>query len=549
MKRGILVFIFFWVLTLPFYFDLFHPGLPQTHDADGHVIRLVEFDQALSDGNFPPRWAKRLNGGLGYPFFDYNYPLIYLFGDIFHKLGLSYIDSTKALFLLSFPLSGYFSYLWLTTRFSKVASFAGGLAYTITPYHLLNIYVRGDLGEVVSLTFVPLAFYFLEKIRKTKLLSYVVLLALTLTTIIASHNLTALIFLPIIFVYGFYLFIFKRDFNFLKNAILSFDLGFLLSCLFWLPALYDRRYIIIDSVIKDHIDEHFLKLSQLIYPSWGYSLSKIDSGDMSFQIGIVSLGIIILTPLVLILARKSSGSRSNLYLAALAFALIQMSVWMMLPKSLEVWDRFSMLGYLQFPWRLLGIIALAVSFLAAFITHSFRTYSKLLLLPLICLLIFLNKDYARAYQYTFGRDSWYQDQPFKGTTTAYNEHTPIWQKVASSSARFTLLNGQADIVSDQWRTNYHLFEVDAKDKSEIADQTAYFPGWTVFVDKKEVELLDKEKTKGLIGFTVPEGKHSVEVRLLETPLHRAANLISLGTLVFCLVLLIKSKEKRKFRVW
>lgn len=311
MKQGLAVFLLFWVLTIPTFFDLFHPGLNLSHDGDGHVIRLVEFDNSLSDGNFPPRWAKRLNYGLGYPFFNFDYPLIYAFGDIFHKIGLSFIDSTKALFLLSFPLSGFFAYLWLRSRFNLIPSLAGGLIYTISPYHFLNVYVRGDLGEVIALTLVPLAFYCLERIRTNQQISRAVYLSLVIAAIIASHNLTALVFLPLLFVYGLIVFSEKRSESFIKNLIFSFDLGLFLSCFFWLPALFDRRYIVIDQVLKNHIAEHFVKFSDLIFPSWGYNLPNRPSGEMSFQVGLVNLGIILAAPAVMTLMRKRVNAHLN----------------------------------------------------------------------------------------------------------------------------------------------------------------------------------------------------------------------------------------------
>lgn len=208
-----------------------------------------------------------------------------------------------------------------------------------------------------------------------------------------------------------------------------------------------------------------------------------------------------------------------------------------------------MLGYLQFPWRFLGVIILSCSFLAAFIFQSIRG-RLLLIVPFFILLVLFNKDYAKGYLYFFGSSSWYQDQPFKGTTTAYSEHTPLWQKTFKPRARIELLDGRADITNPVWKTNYHLFQVNALEPSLIQDQTVYFPGWTVFVDNRKVANLGPydKRTGGLITLPVPAGEHKVEVKLLEPPIHRLANYVSLASLVLAGFLLLYNRF-RKLRVW
>ena len=49
---------------------------------------------------------------------------------------------------------------------------AGGiisaLYYTYSPYHALNLYVRGAVAELFAFAFIPLAFYGLWKVYKTQ---------------------------------------------------------------------------------------------------------------------------------------------------------------------------------------------------------------------------------------------------------------------------------------------------------------------------------------------------------------------------------------------
>src|SRR3989338_2654379 len=123
LNIGILLLI--TALSFPAFKALTKQGLITGHDTQGHFIRLVEFDRAIKDGHFPVRWSKRLNWGLGYPYFNFNYPLTYYLTYVLSGLGFDLLTAFKTILLLSFPLSGFFAFLWLKEHFSKVASFTG----------------------------------------------------------------------------------------------------------------------------------------------------------------------------------------------------------------------------------------------------------------------------------------------------------------------------------------------------------------------------------------------------------------------------------------
>ena len=115
LNIGILLLI--TALSFPAFKALTKPGLITGHDTQGHFIRLVEFDRAIKDGHFPVRWSKRLNWGLGYPYFNFAYPLPYYIEEVFVLVGLDYLTSFKLIFILSFPLGWFFMFIWLRKHF------------------------------------------------------------------------------------------------------------------------------------------------------------------------------------------------------------------------------------------------------------------------------------------------------------------------------------------------------------------------------------------------------------------------------------------------
>jgi len=64
----------------------------------------------------------------------------------------------------------------------------------------------------------------------------------------------------------------------------------------------------------------------------------------------------------------------------------------------------------------------------------------------------------------------------------------------------------------------------------------FFPGWQVTIDDVLVPVVPDERY-GRISFPVPEGRHSVSVRLTETPLRIAADVVSLAVFAALVVLL------------
>jgi hypothetical protein len=137
---------------------------------------------------------------------------------------------------------------------------------------------------------------------------------------------------------------------------------------------------------------------------------------------------------------------------------------------------------------------------------------------------------------------------YPGILTMLLEETPKWHVIQQESNPYTFFNvqsGQAGVKNLIWKTNYHKFEVTAEKQSVINDKTHYWPGWKVFVDGQETKLIDpySKLSQGTLAFEVPPGIHIVESRLTEPLLNKAANAISLISLAFAIMLILKKDAK------
>jgi hypothetical protein len=113
MLKEFIIVLLLLFLTIPAVRSLFQPGGYTSHGLTHHIIRQVDMDRLISEGQFPPRWSGDLNRGYGYPLFLFNYPLPALLGEIFVKLGFSFVSSVKTVLFLSLIISTLGMYLFL----------------------------------------------------------------------------------------------------------------------------------------------------------------------------------------------------------------------------------------------------------------------------------------------------------------------------------------------------------------------------------------------------------------------------------------------------
>ena len=126
------------------------------HDARHDVYFLFQYDKAVQEGNWFPRWGPDWAFGYGYPFWIIYAPLAVFAGELFHHfLGLGWEASVKAVLGLSILLSGVGMYGFTRSWLGRRAGLVAAVAYMVVPYHLVDVYVRAAVPESVALAFIP----------------------------------------------------------------------------------------------------------------------------------------------------------------------------------------------------------------------------------------------------------------------------------------------------------------------------------------------------------------------------------------------------------
>ena len=134
-------------------------GFYVTDDGEWMVIRLSAFYQSLREGQFPVRFLGRLNHSYGYPVPNFLYPGYLYIGSLLHLLGASFVDSVKLVMAAAVVGTAVIIFFWIRRSRSYVSALVGVASFLFAPYLAFDLYVRGSVGEVLSLLPASLVFY------------------------------------------------------------------------------------------------------------------------------------------------------------------------------------------------------------------------------------------------------------------------------------------------------------------------------------------------------------------------------------------------------
>lgn len=532
IKYKAVLFIFF--ISIFSVVNLFQAGLPPTHDGEYHVVRFYEFDKTLRDGNWYPLWAQDLNYLYGSPLFNYVYPLPNYFASLFHSFQFSFIDAFKLNLIFATIVGAFTSYFYSKRRFGEWGGVLTSVFYTYAPYHFLDIYVRGSVGEVWALAFFPLPLIFVDNLARKRTVISIVLLAISYSLVIFSHNILAAMYT--IFILFYVLFVVSLS-NRKKNSLFSIGIGLcsgiLLSAIFTFPALLEQRYV--EGLKIFNVFEHFPDLYQLLIPSWGSGFSGGGlANQMSFQVGFANLLGIVLVVYGLIRGRIKKEKKYIIFFLICFVAVF----YLITPYSQIVWRSLGFMEYFQFPWRFLSLIILFCAVLAGSITKIYA--SRILYIVLIALAIATTYSYARAPYFLDRKDYYYITNPsfIHGTNSIGNVFQTIWfpLQTKTPTKRAILIKGKGDIRVVSQTTTSQKYQVNLSSPATVQFNTAFFPGWRAYSNEQETEV---KNIDGRIGIDLKPGKNAVYLVLTDTTVRVVGKGVTILTIVVVFGILLR----------
>ncbi len=541
-KKNILVSLILVVVLVPSFISLLRPGFFTVYD-DMQVMRLDQMNKCILDLQIPCRWVPDLGYFYGYPLFLYYAPLPYYIMELFYLTGISLIDSVKIGYALSILVSGVFMFLLSRKFFRLIPSFAATILYVYVPFRASDLYVRGAMGEVWGMAALPVVLlgfeYFLQK--KNRLRG--VLFSLSVLVYLTSHNLTVLMTIPFVV-----LWMLIRIWNNRKsiNGVMFYGIvGLGLSAFYLIPLIFERNLVHIETLTQGYFNyiNHFLSAKQLIFSTyWGYGPSELGANDDVFLgLGPLHLLVTLLGGVVLLKSKQK-------LLWGICFAFVFLSLFLSHSKSTFIWETFSFMNILQFPWRYILLASFCSSLLGGLFMQKLN--AKLQTAALSILIIFTAVIYGNFFQ----PKDWYQitdNEKLSGknlqlaTTASIYDYLPkTANKAPDGPAPNMLYSAESDITVTSFSkgTNWFLYSVSIE-RSSVARIPVYsFPNWNVEVDGKKVET-KPEGDLGIVSFLLPFGQHQVYAKLESTWPRKLGDLLTvLSLLVLCTLSFPRRRE-------
>ncbi len=537
---------------------LWGPGIVNTRgggDSPFLLQRVHQMAVNLQAGVFPIRWMPDAAYGLGYPFFSYYAALPYYLAGLFVVVGLDILTAIKMTQTLGFLAAALAMYGWMRRLTARPwAAWLGAVAYTVAPFHLVNVYVRGDsLSEFYAFIFYPLILWALALPEGRPLRRVGV--ALAYAGLLLTHNISAFIFTPFVLLYV--LIRHRLDRQTLKD-LGALGLGLLLSAWFWLPALGESHLAQLGTVTQGyfHYVNHFraLNLVQNRF-LFDYSLSSPDRTPFAMGLpqaigAALGAGVLLIR---LATARSRWPQESPLQTTAYLLLGLVIATLMITPLSKPLWDHLPLLPMVQFPWRFLSVQAFfAAAVLGMVFAADAPDISKVpgtLYIVLLCGLVLtaavllpLQPDRLPIGPEDVTRERLLLYELFTGNIGTTIRHEYLYRAVIPrpytsdavvnpdeppraiplDGARLEATPVESTPTRQVWRV--------AGEGGSIAFPLLYWPGWRASVDGEPVEVGPVEGS-GYLALQVPPGEHTLILWLGRTPMRAIAEGLSLATVL------------------
>lgn len=526
------------------------PGLVNTRaggDSPFLLLRVHELQANLRAGTVPARWMPHAAYGLGYPFFNYYASLPYYLAAALSLTGAGILWAIKLTQLAGFLAAAAAMYALVCDLVDDPwAATLAAAAYTFAPFHMVNVYVRGDsLSEFYAFVFYALIVWAIVRLRRAPTMGHVVLLAVSYGGLLTTHTVSALIFSPLAGLALLWAAITapRQRLRVLVNGGAALLLGLALGAWYWVPALREQSAASFTDMATGyfHYAGHF-RGRDLIQPGLLFDY-RLQADRTPFVIGGLQAALIAAASATIVvdwLRRRRPRWADLSLLPLLAYA-----IWPVTPSSRVLWANVPLLPMAQFPWRFLSIVALATAVAvgvgaARLGRLRWLTVALSLLLALSALARLqpeslplsaadVTPERLQLYEHLTGnigstiRAEYLPAQavPRPFTSAALIAGTPQAAPVAAAGELVGAQLLARTPTAQTWRVTV------SSPQACLAFQTYAFPGWQATVDGRPTPI-DPQAASGRIALTVPQGEHQIALRFGRTPLRAAAEGVSLA---------------------
>jgi 6-pyruvoyl-tetrahydropterin synthase related domain len=516
-------------VEIPFLFL----GTPSGHDVEFHLYSWLEVLSQWRQGILLPRWASLANFGYGEPRFVFYPPVSWSLGAALSAIFPWTLVATVYIWI-ALVLAGVSMFFLARRWFSPGDATFAAVLYAVNPYHLVIVYWRSALAELLASWLLPLLLLLILRTQKRKRRT-IVFLALLLAS---SWLINAPAAVMVHYSFGLLILIVAcqwRSPRLPLAAAVAVLLGAALAAFYLLPAIYEQKWVDIAQAISggSRPSDNFL----FVHTTDPYhdAFNRLISWVAVMEIGV--------TMLTAWLARFWRNADRQFWLLLIILSCV-CSV-LMLPITGPVWSFLPKLQFMQFPWR--WLLCLGVP-LTLFITMALKKWISRITIYLVMLFVI-------AFVWHRYQPPWWDDaadlremQDNMATGIGYegvDEYTPLSAEPSAveRDARRVTVEGpaRAAIHVLQWGAENKLLTADVSAHDNLVLKLFTYPAWHAEVNGRQVEIETLDRT-GQMLVPVEAGANRVQIDLVRTWDRRAGGWISAVAGLLAFAILRKSSQ-------
>ncbi len=524
----LLVFAFVVMSAIPLF------GIPDGRDLSQHLQFAITYYDAIRAGDFFPGWGANENLGFGSVGIRFYPPLTYYLLALTRMVTGNWFDATwiNFFFWMFIGSTGvyYWSKEWLSSNYALLAA----MIYVAAPYHLSQIYQLMLVAEFAAAGILPFCFLFATRVCRRGRISDVLLLGTSFALLILTHIPTTIIGSIGLLFYSLAMIERSRLGSTLLKLSVSVSLAALATSFHWIKIVTEMLWLNHNGpqYTSGFYDYHAYLFPMIIGAGETYSQRLL----ALFDITIVLTIILIIPVFISIFAVRRGDSDDGNYLKIFRSLAITgtVSLFLLSKLSTPLWESFSILQKLQFPWRwlsvatLVGSLAFAISI--SFLLKRFGNQNKVILYAALCILILvglfdltqnvmLSAPISRA--------------KFEAKVAGWKNEGGCqcwWPKSASHKALAQKQRVEAtgrDVNIQDWNKETRGFEVGDGNPADAHIATFFYPYWEARIDAQNVPIRMGEN--GEIVIPISRGSHKVVLEFREPPIVDLALVVSIVT--------------------
>lgn len=226
------------------------------------------------------------------------------------------------------------------------------------------------------------------------------------------------------------------------------------------------------------------------------------------------------------------------------------TLFMVHPRSVQLWKVLPMIEYLQFPWRFLTLVIFAISVLGGGVVVFWKKEKLQAVVAVILGIsaVVLNFSFFRVEK-TFPMTDTKKLFSAKGwnklQTDAIFDYLPIFAKAPPGKQapdRPQIVSGEGSVDNVRKGTNWYQFTSENAKEIRVEVPVYYFPGWKAYVNSKQA-VITHDNDLGLIALVLPEGKNEINLKLTDTLVRKTGNILSLFSWFWLFLILFKLRKR------